>query len=136
MNYQTAIAAIKRHFAEEWAERTPVAYPDDKSFNTPNGTPWVRLTVQPVYGYQASVGAPGNNYFRRDGLITVQLFTPTGGGEIEAYQLVDQLVPVFQRVGRVDGIAFRDVRVNPVGNTPDGWYHVNVKAEFEYDTIA
>ncbi|TGE04629.1 phage tail terminator-like protein [Hymenobacter fodinae] len=135
MSYEAAAAAINAHFANEWNERTPVAY-DDVEFTTPNDVPWVRLTVQHSMGYQASVGSPGSNQFRREGLVTVQILTPFGNGKIKSMQLADQVTAIFQRLGRVEGISFRDVRLNEVGNASTGWYHVNVKAEFEYDTIA
>lgn len=135
MSYEAAVAAIKKHFAEQWADRTPVAY-DDVAFSIPSDAAWLRLTIQHGMGYQASVGSPGSNQFRREGLVTVQIFTPEGGGAIAAYELADAVTPIFQRLGRVDGIAFKDVRLNEVGNRSAGWYHVNIKAEFEYDTIA
>ncbi|MBX0289722.1 DUF4128 domain-containing protein [Hymenobacter sp. HSC-4F20] len=135
MNYETAAAAINRHFEAEWNKRTPAAY-DDVPFDIPNGEPWVRLIVQHALGYQATVGAPGSNAFRREGLVTVQIFTPAGNGKIKAMQLADQVNPIFQRIGRVAGIAFQDVRLNEVGNGSTGWYHINIKTEFEYDTYA
>jgi hypothetical protein len=135
MNYHDAVAEIKKYFAEQWDNLTGVAY-DDFPFTTPDNTPWVRLNIRHEDGYQASVGSPQSNKFRRDGLVTVQIFTPKGQAQITALQTADAVVNIFEAKPRISGIMFNNVRVNEIGDDGFGWYQINVKADFSYDTIA
>ncbi|MGI4886101.1 MAG: phage tail terminator-like protein [Janthinobacterium lividum] len=134
ISFEQATAIIRQHFNAQWASLTAIAL-DDVPFDIPNGQTWVRLSIQHAMGYQATTGAPGSNAFRREGLVTVQIFQPSNQGGYDARAKAEIATAIFQRP-RVNGVLFHDVTLKEVGNTPDGWYHVNIKAQFEYDTIA
>lgn len=134
MNYEAATAAIRAYFAAEWANDTPVAY-DDMPFNVPNNQTWVRFNVSHVDGYQASIGSPSNNRFRRDGLIVAQVFQPAGKASKNARQKADKIVNAY--LGKDNsGIHYYDVQMREIGSDGAGWYQINVLIYFRYDHIA
>ena len=134
MNYQEADAAIKKYFAEQWNNATQVAY-DDVKFDPPNGQTWLRLSLKMVDGGQASTGAPGSNKFRKSGILTASVFTPGNQGGIEAMTTAQQVVDIFEAKPRINGVLFTDVRAVTIGPDGAGWYQINVKADFQFDTI-
>lgn len=134
MNYQQADAAIKQYFAQQWNNATAVVYDDDKNFTPPNSATWLRVNVKMVDGTQASTGAPGSNKFRKTGIVTVSVFHPDGHGGIQAMQTADLVVNIFEAKPRINGVLFNNVRAVNVGPDGAGWYQINVKAEFQFDT--
>jgi hypothetical protein len=133
MSYEAAVKAIVAHFNDEWNNLTPVAYPD-VAFTPPDET-WVRLNVDHADGYQASMGSPGNNMFRREGLVNVQVFAKQGEAKLDALKKADAAISAFQGI-ELNGIHFYDVHMRDVGNDGAGWYQINVLANFRYDEIA
>lgn len=134
MNFETAPAAINAFFAAAWGSTSQVAY-DDVKFDVPNSLPWVRLNVRHIDGYQASMGSPGNNKFRRIGNVTAQVFAPVGNAKKTALQLAQQIVNIF-RGAEHQGISFYNVVSREIGADGHGFYQINVTAEFRYDEIA
>ena len=134
MSYETAVKNIRAHFATQWGSTTPVAY-DDVPFTIPNGQTWVRLNIAHVDGYQASIGSPNSNRFRRDGLITAQVFQPQGQGSIDARKKADMIVADFLNA-ETSGIIYYDVQAREIGSDGAGWYQINVLIKFRYDVIA
>ena len=134
MNYPEADAAIKNYFATQWNNATEVAY-DDVKFDVPQGQTWARLNIQFADGSQASTGSPGSNKFRKEGIVTVQVFAPEGGASVSTLTTVNQVMNIFEAKARINGILFKNVRAISDGNDGAGWHQVNVKADFEFDTI-
>jgi hypothetical protein len=113
----------------------PVLYPD-VSQEVPSSGAWARVMVKHSYGEQATLsGETGQRRFRHTGIITVQIFTPTGDGQVLNDQLIAIAKGAFEGVTTSPGrIMFRNVRINEVGQ--DGqWFQVNVLADFEYDEV-
>lgn len=94
--------------------------------------PWTRVTIRHNRGEQETlVNSLGNRLFLRDGLITIQIFTPRGAGLTKAYELAKVAADAFEGKATPKGVWFRSVRLREVG--PDGnWFQVNVIADFEY----
>lgn len=134
MNMQGAVAAMRSLFKTAWGNTTAIAWPD-VSFTPPDGAAWVRFTERHDDGYQASIGAPGNNRQRRTGFVIIQVFVPQGKGGTSCRPLADQAVLAFVNQ-TVQGIHFNDVHAREVGNDGHGWYQINVYARFYYDQIA
>ena len=117
-----------------------VAIWDDTKASPPSGDdadpqPWVRVLIRHVDGFQSSlVGEAGNRRFTRLGLLTMQLFTPFGGGLAENDSIASALRAAVEGVSTPNGVWFRNARVAEVGQ--DGpWFQTNVLAEFEYDEL-
>lgn len=134
MNFSEATAAIRRRFAREWEDETPVAY-DDVDFTPDGDAPWARLTIKHAVGYQATAGAPGSNRQRREGTIFVQIFTRPGGAGIKAMSLADRAADLFIGANE-DGIYYFDTTVREVGTDQFGWNLTNVVTSFRYDRLA
>ncbi|PSL23475.1 phage tail terminator-like protein [Dyadobacter jiangsuensis] len=134
MSYESAVAAIRNAFKIAWGATTKVAY-DDVKFDIPNSETWVRLKIAHVDGYQASIGSPSSNKFRREGLITAQIFQPQGNASKDARKKADLIIPIFQGK-QISGITFYDVQAREIGNDGAGWHQINVLSKFYYDVIA
>lgn len=135
MSFKNAEAAVRAYFNTKWAGATPIAWPDDH-FNPPNNDTWVRFSMKNNVGFQASIGSPGNNKFRRQGIITIQIFQKAGQRSIDAREKADLAASIFISPNKLAGFTFRNVNARDIG--PDGakWYQWNVTAEYEYDIIA
>jgi len=114
----------------------PVMWPDVAAQKPPTSGAWARVTVQHNTGRQATLSnGVGQRRFRRTGVVTVQVFAPTGDGQEFSDQLATIAKNAFEGVTTSPGrVMFRDVRLREVGQ--DGnFYQVNVLADFEYDEV-
>lgn len=111
----------------------PLFYDDRPGEPPTNGTGWARVNIQHNLGAQSTISNPiGNNLFRRDGLLTVQIFAPIGKGLSQADALAKVALDAFEGKSTPNGVWFRKVRMREIG--PDkSWFNVNVYAEFNYD---
>ncbi len=139
----TARDAILLHFTTAWNAQTPpvpLLLYTDKHQDLPDNASFARIRVQHNIFSQVTVGgkkASGGSgqRFRRFGIVTVQIFTVSGGGQVASDVFVDVALAAFegQNTG-ADKIEFRNARANEVGQ--DGpWFQVNVIAEFTYDKV-
>lgn len=137
MSYESAVATIRKAFKDVWGTTTKVAYDDvpDKEIPPSPASTWVRLNIAHVDGYQASIGSPSSNKFRREGLINGQIFQPQGQGSLDARKKADLIIAIFQGK-QISGITFYDVQAREIGNDGAGWYQINVLSKFYYDVIA
>lgn len=124
-------------FAAAWAAtELPILYPDTKAEPIPATGAWCRITVSHNTSRHATLGGEtGNRRFRRFGIVTVQIFTEYGDGQVTADRLATIARDAFEgEVTSPGRVIFRNVRVVDVGQ--DGpWTQTNVLAEFEYDEI-
>src|SRR5690554_1219021 len=106
--------------------------PDENSDPLPT---WARVVVQHIQGQQSSLSNLSNKRrYTKRGLLTIQLFTPTGDGLQKSDQLVEQFEAAVRNVSTPNGVWFRNVRSSEVGE--DGpWFQTNILAEFEYDQV-
>jgi len=106
--------------------------PDENSDPLPT---WARVVVQHTQGQQSSLSNLSNKRrYTKRGLLTIQLFTPTGDGLQKSDQLVEQFEAAVRNVSTPNGVWFRNVRSSEVGE--DGpWFQTNILAEFEYDQV-
>lgn len=135
--------AILLHFTTAWNAQTPpipLLLYTDKQQDLPPNDPYARITVQhnifeqATLGGKVTQGAPGTR-FRRFGIVTVQVFTVSGSGQVASDAFVDVALAAFegQSTGS-DKIEFRNARINEIGQ--DGpWFQVNIIAEFTYDKV-
>lgn len=132
MNFEQAEAALREHFNTEWDGLTPIAWPD-VAFTPPAGT-WVRFSAKHNDGFQASMGSPGSNRYRRLGIVTIQIFQPQGQASTDARAKADAASDIFIANG-LAGFLFRNIVAADIGPDGAGWYQWNVRAEFQYDRI-
>lgn len=136
MSWAAVHSAIRTRFETEWAGRTPAQMPKVK-FDKPEDSAWVRLAIQPASSNWASMGDPGNNVERNRGQVTLQIFTPSGEGEGEMLELIENARAVYHSwCDTVSGVRF-EVPSYPVDVGVSGkWYQVNVIAPFRFDDHA
>lgn len=123
----------------------PVFWPDKKtgtkgvaSSNVetpPSDEPWARVTLQNVVSGQSSLADNTNKkIFTRNGVLTVQIFTPYGTGLTKSYILTKVVQDTFEGKATSNGVWFRNVRANEIGQNGE-WHQTNVLVEFEYDEV-
>ena len=97
---------------------------------------WVRIQLRHADGDQSSLGGEtGTRIFERFGIITVQVFTPTGDGLVLNDTLSLIARNAFEGKTTSPGaVRLRRARIVAVGE--DGpWYQSNVLVDFEYDEV-
>jgi hypothetical protein len=132
--------SIQSQFNTTWdavaldsGEVRPTIAWDNLEFEPPTNTAWARCSVQHNIGNQIGLGDVGQRYFRREGLVAVQVFVPIESGTIVLNKWVEAALSAFE------GVTFEDVRFRKSraeDQLPDeSWHSVLVISEFSYDTI-
>lgn len=86
------------------------------------------VTVRHTGGRNASVG---DAFFRRDGILFIQIYVPTGKGLQESYQLAKVVLDAYEGKRTPGGAWFRNSKMNEAGR--DGRFAaMNVIVEFTY----
>lgn len=138
MNHTEARNKIIEVFQTAWSTTGyPVVSYDGTIGNIPDGPrPWARVTVRHTTGGQVSLANhSGKKRFRRNGFVTVQLFSRPGDGLSELDSLANLIVRAYEEyTGIGHGVWFRNVRVNEAGQDGD-WVQFNVIADFTYDQV-
>lgn len=140
MNLEQAEADIRKFFDAAWTaafaspNTPPIAWPDIE-FTIPENKTWVRFNCQENGGQQVGMGDPGNNRFRRFGIVTIQVFQPRGQGSKDARTKAAAARDLFTGAQTTGGVTFQDVSARQVGDDGHGFYQVNVFAPFWYDEI-
>jgi len=85
-------------------------------------------------GGLATFGAEGSKRYRREGLLTVQVFAPLTDGLTKAHKIARIVVEGLEGTRTAGGVVFRRVRPVEVGH--DGpWFQLNIYAGVEYHII-
>lgn len=121
--------------ANSSSQDVPLLYWDTAQ-KPPSEGAWARAIMQHGGGGQATLsGETGSRRFRYTGIVTIQLFTPTGGGLVLSDTLAQVVRNALAGVTTDPGqVHLRNVRSVEVGQ--EGvWFHTNVLADFEYDEV-
>lgn len=135
-----AITEILTLFKTAWEATESgdlVKYDNVANDNVPPTTQvsWARVKTRHTTAQQASLsGALGTRRFERHGILTIQIFEPTGKGLSGATDLPKIIQDAYEGEETANGVWFRDVVLNEIG--PDGdFFQTNIVASFEYDQI-
>jgi hypothetical protein len=92
---------------------------------------WARVTIKHVTGNQASLADPqSKRCWRRDGFVTVQVFSPAGDGLVQGYDAAQAVTNSYQCYKNCN-VWFRNTKLEEIGN--DGaFFQVNVTSNFTY----
>jgi hypothetical protein len=131
----SALNAVWAPRAVVWEDVPPdavtLAAIDDTNTNV---TSWARASVKHNAGFQATLGAPGDRRFDREGILLVEIYAPAGDGLTLARSLHTLVEQAFEGVSSPNGVWFRNVHTEEIG--PSGpWTHANVIIEFQYDEV-
>lgn len=130
---KTAQSAILSRFQTQWADRTPVAYPN-VDFTPPDDEPWVRLDIVWGEASPATMGATRRNTL--PGVIFINVFHAPGEARGAAHALIDAARDIFNRV------EFSGVRCDvpsgpePVRGGDKQWDQVVTRVAFTVDELA
>ena len=119
----------------------PVHY-EGREFEVPEGQDasgnplaWVRLLIRFPSMEKATVGnTAGQSRYRRNGFISINIFTPLGIGGGLRDLLLQKVLDIFEGQRTAGGVFFRGT-TSPT-NGPDGsWFQQNITFLFEFDQI-
>lgn len=119
---------------EEAAPFSPVQY-ENLAYTPVTGTKWVRFTVVSGEANQASIGAPGQNYYRYTGTVQIQCFAPLNGGAAGAKELADKAIGIFHNKVSAGYIFRAGYAVTVPNSATDGWYQVNAIIPYWRESI-
>jgi hypothetical protein len=119
-----------------WLTTTfPMLWQDKPERIPSTRTPWARTTLLHTVGEQASLGnADGVSRYERQGIVTIQIFTPLGEGLSRAYNLCKVVTDAFEGKATAGGVWFKNTTLSEIGSTAD-WFQINVTTQFTYNEI-
>lgn len=136
------VRSIMSRFNTAWATTGfPVAYTDvpltpalTAMIDGEDGvalTPWARPTIRTNRRKQNSLGSGGDGLsFIEFGALFVEIYTPTGQGLKQAYELGQVLLDAFEGVSENNGIWYRNAYLQESG--AEGlWSHINFIVEWQ-----
>jgi hypothetical protein len=139
---QEAKILLKKAFIANFNNTIPVAFEnfDEFFFTTgvmttkPSSSTWVRFVVQNNNTRQQSFASEGHRRFRRYGIVSCQVFIPSGTGTSVGDSLCEDIVDIFE------GKRFSDVycwggTYSEMGIQEDGFYGFKVTIFFDVDDI-
>lgn len=133
LTYWEAVEEMNTMLYDAWSttgyEMTWEAVGEDREETS---DPWATAAIRHADALQDTLGGVGNRSFRRVGVIIVQIFTPTGNGLQESYDLAKVVIDAFEGKASPGGVWFRNVRLNEIGH--EGHFmQTNVLVDFRYD---
>ena len=123
--------AVYSRFKEEWDDRTPYLFDNEKS-DEPIPLPWVRLVTREVEGTQETLGEPGNRRFLRRSTVIVQIFTQMNSGVKDADEMAAFIRGIFEGKS-FDGLWFFHGTVRELGITQEQMHQTNLEIRFDYE---
>lgn len=123
---------IMKRYLDNFTGQFPIAV-DNKKFDKPDGVKWVRLTIKFNSGNQDSLGRENNRKFTKQGLIFVQVFTPSNKGTDDNDDLCNSSLNLLDGV-RINDLWLYRGRIKTIGSDGE-FYQQNVVVEFEFENI-
>lgn len=146
LTQQQAVDEILNRFNTVWSTTGwKVAWPDvpldpvlQKMIAGDDGVelePWARITVRTNLRNQRTFGSFGNRIYTTQGVLFVEIFTPTGSGMTESYALAELVRDAFEQPAENRlGVWHRECRISENGS--EGlWSRLTVTAEWECEQL-
>lgn len=136
-DYATEQQAIMTRLESQWAERTPIAWPNSEY--PPKGTAnsaYDGVTyIEPIVNRQDAFNADisTTRRVRHPGLLTVNVRVAPNTGDETALEYGDLIAAIYRNV-TFSGITFRAPTVRDIGREGP-WYRVQVDCPFWRDSI-
>lgn len=95
---------------------------------------WARVSYKPNLRDRSSIAGPTNAKFTEQGLVIIEVYTPTGdGGQLDR-TLTDLVETAYEGVSTANGVWYREVHTEARG--PDGpWWCSLVYATWSFDEV-
>lgn len=126
MTLASATISIFSTLASSWATATLIAWPNHP-FVPPQQGYWIRPIIKVSITSVGELGVDGVGL--RDALLMISVFGPQGEGIKNANLYADRLERIFRRVD-IDNLWFDEPNSNPVGDDPNGYYHILMSVDF------
>jgi len=144
MGYSSERGAIETRWASLWVDgspadpRTPTRYESLPGFNPPSDAPWAALFILGGEARQASLGAPGDNFWRTASAISIQLYVPLAIQDgLVASRRLDALADHAAAIFR--GQTFAGIRCGAPWKGPntndDPWLMATVSVPISRDSV-
>lgn len=136
VTYSEAVDEILTLFKTAWDTTGHDAfYQSVKKSRGSNTDSWSIVSIKHATGFQATLsGTVGSRTFRRQGELTVQIFTAVGKGLQEFYNLAKVVSDAYEGSASPKGVWFRNTRITEIGR--DGEFSQNmIVVDFEYDEV-
>lgn len=99
MSWDLALEAARERFSDNWTT-TAILYQNEDIQRPKDGEgrplPFVYLEIIGGNDEQMSIGSPGENTFRRTGLIFAHVFVPVGSGDLRSAGWCHQIGNIFR----------------------------------------
>lgn len=120
---------IETRFGDQFSATPNIAWPNTE-FDPREVSEWVRFSTN--YGQSDLSGtSPDTRFYRRSGVIFVQIFVNVNIGQKRALEIADEVESIWSGWS-ANGVVIQDTIIEPVGED-DGWYQVNVSAAFYHN---
>lgn len=96
--------------------------------------PWARITIRPNVRTQKTLGGTGNRLFTRNGILFVEIFTPTGDGMQKGNELCELVQNAFEGISSPYKVWYPETRIN-VNGVEGLWSRMTVTVEWESEQI-
>lgn len=126
--------AIKFKFETDISvgQSIPTQY-DNQGSTPPENALWIRFSVLPGDSLQKSIGAPGLNVTRHIGIIIIEIFSPIGTGDKDAYDTIE-LIRIAFIPGTYNGILYRTGKASSQGRV-GSWSKINFTIPYQSDEL-
>jgi hypothetical protein len=126
--------AIRSHFEINWANATPVSWPNE-DFEEPPLGPWVKFEIFGSSYGQQSIGMQqqADNRWDRDGTIFFHVMVRRGSGESQARGAAKYIADLFRgrRLLPDESLEFMDAGES-MGDSQGNWYRITVDIEWRH----
>lgn len=92
--------------------------------------PWARVTIRPNVRAQKTMAGPGNRLYTRNGILFVEIFTPTGDGMQLGNQLCELVQNAFEGIYDSNSVWYPQTRIN-VNGIEGLWSRMTITVEWE-----
>lgn len=121
-------------FRDAWVAHgqdvTRVLWPDQPGAAPETGAAWARVAIRHANSPMRAFSEAGALY-SNTGTLWIQIFTPVGDANAQAYALAHAVVTAYRRAGN-EGVTYREPRFREVG-VSGAFEQTNVLADFSYD---
>ena len=123
-----------KEFTDSFGYPYEVAHENNPGFVKPTDEPWVRFTVKNSISIQRSFGKEGQRKFERHGIISYQVFIPTGVGTYDGEVVCDHINDIFEG-NRFETIYCEGGQWTEIGRDGTDWFQFNGRIFFNFDEI-
>lgn len=129
--------ALYAAFVAGWSGQTAPYTFDNEEFDSSSRDTFVRVAVRFFDSTLGALGGPGvsgQRKYTRNGAVFVQCFCREGKGSRPADLLAEAASDIYEGNTFLSSqIRINDVPVTEIGPDGEGFYQINVEANFEYD---